>query len=379
MMLMASESSRTTVLQSYQADGPRHFEEDGALNPPSHHLSYDFTKLSQSIYHLQAAFSSIATGLALYESRTATRPRWDLKFIHRAAAKPAKPLTARWDGLRKTWDKLLVDSKSHAFTAYAVLKQNGQVFRGFGTQRDMETCEALATEVRNLMEVIKDNQTRSDAIRARFSTFRDDVSLFKVELERTLQGAASKSKEAFSQCAEAALTNFTALGENLKRFDEEMKATDTAFSACFAQCLLLKRFPDMKAKGIQAEAEAAKRDKAFKKLEQEHVRLTELESSLRVMVSVLDNFAKNANTVGDAWELISHQFCELDAQLEVAVTGTVTSVKSCNRVSMNLSSRYSHWLQFFGAKLDSTFEAYEGLKDILYGYASALGGRNLPR
>ncbi|KAJ3000372.1 hypothetical protein NUW54_g6792 [Trametes sanguinea] len=316
--------------------------------------------------------------------------------------------------------------------------QNDQVFRGFGTQRDMETCEALATEVRNLREVIKDNQTRSDAIRERFSTFRDDVSLFKVEFERTLQSAASKSKEAFNQCAEATLAYFTALGEKLKKFDEEMKATDVAFSACFAQCLLLKRFPGMKTKArvpaeaeaakrnkplkkleqnqvgltelenslralngvldefaknantvegawelithqfceldallevavsdikakarVSAEAEASKRNKALKNLEQEHVRLTELESSRRVMVRVLDDFANNANTVGDAWELISHQFCELDAQLGVAVTGTITP--------------------FFGTKLDSTFEAYEELKDILYGYASALGGRSLPR
>ncbi|OSD04991.1 hypothetical protein PYCCODRAFT_1457492 [Trametes coccinea BRFM310] len=344
-----SSASSTTVLQSpYQAGNPHRPEADGEsfLGVPPDRRSYDFTKLSQSIYQLQIVFREIATGLALYESRTGVRPRGVFKLFHRSALKPATTLTARWDGLRKNWDNLLQDSRKHALSAYAVLHQNSRIFRGFGTQRDAKTCEALALEVQNLKEVIKDKQAISDTMRARFSSFRDDISLFKANLEKTLREAASNSKAAFDEYAETTLRKFAVLQEDLKKFDEEMTATDIAFSACFAQCLLLKRLPDMKAK---VEAEVVKRNKTVKKLEQKHIRLMELEHSLQVMVGVLDSFVDNANTVEDAWEAICHQFCELDALLEVAVSGTITT--------------------FFGTKLDSTFDTYEGLKDILYGYA----------
>lgn len=54
-------------------------------------------------------------------------------------------------------------------------------------------------------------------MRARFSSFRDDISLFKANLEKTLREAASNSKAAFDEYAETTLRKFAVLQEDLKK------------------------------------------------------------------------------------------------------------------------------------------------------------------
>ncbi|OSD04989.1 hypothetical protein PYCCODRAFT_1457490 [Trametes coccinea BRFM310] len=359
----SSVASSTIVVQRDTRRKTSSYPE--AVESPSHAGFYkaipdqgdnDIDKLPGSIRRVHSAFREIASDLAIYErQRAEAKARHKIKaFFFGSSVKTE--LSSRWNDLRESFTRLLDDSSAHAMKAYAVLLQHGALYRERGAPEDNRLREGLKMEAQNLKQVIEEDQEKSKKIRERFSRFCDEVHTFKREVEQKYKAASKKSKSAFEEY----VLKLGALERDLSAVAKEISASEIAFSASLAHRLLLKRLPDMKAK---AQSQPAKQRKPVDQLNRKYDSLMELENSLGKLVRTLHDFANNADALVNVWDAIINQFCELDALLQTVVCG----------------EHITPTTQFFGLKLDNTYDAYEELKEILYKYARALAGRAAQR